>query len=493
MLFIEPIWLSILIPIFFTLVLLIASLAVRHLRRAGFDKAALLSSAGLALAFVTGGALFALVLVGFVLFTHWIAFAIERAADRRPRGAAPDSLPARVWLVVAVGVHLAMVAAIARAGVITGPLQGIGRMIVPFGVSYFAFHGISYVVDVYRRRAAAERSRWQLGVHLLLLPQIVGGPLAYEGVAPHLGRRWTSISDFSYGVRRLLIGVWKVFVMADLAGTQANAAFALRPGGLSAFQAWLGLVSLTVQMYYGFSGYSDMGIGVGRMLGIRLPENFRWPYVAETVREFWRRWHIGLSAWFREYADVSLDADRVPPPSAGREALVVLLCGIWYGVGWTFVVWGLYHAALIAVERLGVEAAVKRLPAPLRHVYLIVVVMAGWVVFRSETLGGALLFFKALAGLNATAVRARPAIALELWLVLAAGAIGCAPLSPAIRRWTVVIDALIVSLLMMLFAAVLFAWRCGWIIATPVLRWWRWSMIRVGRRRGSALDGRPMQ
>ena len=485
MLFTEPIWLSILIPILFALVLLMVSLAVRHWRRAGFDKAAWLSTAGLALAFATGGALFAAVLFGFVLFTHWIAFAIDRAADRRNREAPPRSLPARAFLVVAVGVHLSMVAAISRAGVITGPSHGIGGTIVPFGVSYFAFHGISYVVDVYRRRAAAERSRCRLAVQLLLLPQIVAGPLAYQGMAPQLAR-WPSVSDYTYGVRRLLIGVWKVFVMADLAGTQADAAFALGPGGLGAFQAWLGLVSFTVQMYYGFSGYSDMGIGLGRMLGFRLPENFHWPYVAETVREFWQRWHLGLSAWFREYVDVSLDADRVPPPSAGREALVVLLCGIWYGVGWTFVVWGLYHATLVALERAGVEAAMKRLPAPLGHVYLIVVVMVGWVVLRSETLGGALLFLKALAGLNASALRARPTIALELWLVLAAGAIGCAPLFPAIRRWTVAIDAVTTSLLMMLFATVLFAWRCAGIVATPILRWWRWSLLRVGGRGGSA-------
>jgi alginate O-acetyltransferase complex protein AlgI len=388
--------------------------------------------------------------------------------------------------VVAVGVHLALVAVISRGGVITGPLQGIGRMIVPFGVSYFALHGISYVVDVFRRRAAAERSRGQLAVHLLLLPQIVAAPLAYEGVAQQLSRRWTSISDYSYGVRRLLIGVWKVFVMAHLAGTQADAAFA-RPAGLSAFQAWVGLVGFTVQMYYGFSGYSDMGIGLGRMVGIRLPENFRWPYVGETVREFWQRWHIGLSAWFREYADVSLDASRVPPRSAGREALAVLLCGVWYGAGWTFAVWGLYHTALIALERAGLEARVKRLPVALRHVYLLVVVMVGWVVLRSETLGGALLFLKALAGLNASALRARPTLPVEVWLVLATGAIGCAPLFSTIRRWTVLIDALIVAFLMMLFASVLFAWRCVWIVVAPVLRWWRWSMMRVGGRGGSAL------
>ena len=481
MLFTEPIWLSILIPILFALALLIVSLAVRHWQRAGFDKAAWLAAAGLALAFVTGGALFAAILVGFVLFTHRIAFAIERAADRRGRDAPPGSWPTHVWLVLAVSVHLAMAAVLSRAGIITGPLQGLGRMIVPFGVSFFAFHGISYVVDVYRRRAAVQRSRWQLAVYLLLLPQFVGGPLAYEGMAPELARRWPSVSDYTYGVRRLLIGVWKVFVMADLAGRSADAAFALPPGRLSMFQAWVGLVSFTVQMYYGFSGYSDMGIGLGRMLGVRLPENFRWPYVGETVREFWHRWHIGLSAWFHEYADVSLDTDHVPPPSAARESLVLLLCGLWYGAGWTFVAFGIYHAALIALERAGVGAAVKRLPAALRHVYLIAVVMAGWVLLRSRTIGGAWLFLKALAGLSASALPARPTMTLELWLVLVAGAIGCAPLFPTIRRWTVAIDAVTTSLLMMLFATVLFAWRCGAIVVTPVVRWWRWSLANARR------------
>ena len=480
MLFSEPIWLSILIPILFALVLLIASLAVRHhWRRAAFDKAALLSTAGFALALATGGALFALVLAALVLFTHWSALAIERAPDRRARGASTGAWSARAWVIAAVSVPLATVAAIARAGVGAAPLQGGRAAVVPFGVSYFAFHAISYVVDVYRRRAAAERSRWQLAVHLLLLPQIVGGPLAYEGVARQLGRGLPSLSDYSYGVRRLLIGVWKVYVIAAMAGRQADVAFALRPAALNAFQAWLGVVSFTVQVYYAFSGYADMGIGLGRMLGIRLPENFRWPYVGETVREFWRRWHIGLAAWFRDYADFSLNADRVPPPSAAREALVVVLCGLWYGFAWTFVVWGLYHAALIGMEHAGVEAFVKRLPAPLRHLYLLVAVMAGWVIWRSETLGGALFFFKALAGANALASPARPRIPLELWMVLAAGAIGCAPLFSTIRRWTVAIDALIVSLLMMLFAAVLFAWRCIRIVVTPVVRWWRRSVAWV--------------
>jgi alginate O-acetyltransferase complex protein AlgI len=339
---------------------------------------------------------------------------------------------------------------------------------------------------VYRRRAAASRSRCQLAVHLLFLPMIVGGPVAYESVEPHLAHGWPSLSDYSYGVRRLLIGVWKVFVMAAIAGRHADAVFTLRAGQLSAFAAWLGLISFTLQMYYAFSGYADMGIGVARMLGARLPENFRWPYVGQTVGEFWRRWHLGLSGWFREYVDVPPDGDRVVAPSVGREALAVLLCGLWYGGGWTFLVWGLYHAALIVLERAGLEAAVKRLPAAFRHAYLLVVVMAGWVVLRSETLGGALLFFKALAGLTTPALRAQPAIGFELWLVLTAGAIGCAPVFQTVRRWTVAIDALILSLLMLLFAPFLFAWRCGSIVATPVLQWWRASLLRVSGRGGSS-------
>jgi len=480
-LFLQPVWLSILIPIGFALILLGASLVVRHSGRGAVDKGAVLSAAGVAVAFVIGGAVFAAVLVALVLLTHRAAVAIDQAADGRNRERARGLLVARVWLALTVSLHLAMVAAIAETRVASGPLRNVHGLLVPFGASYFAFHGISYLVDVYRRRVRAERSRGQLAVYLLFLPQIVGGPVAFEGLGRQLARHSASISDYSYGVRRLLIGVWKVFVMAGLAGAHADEAFRVRPGGLTAFAAWVGLIGATLQMYYAFSGYSDMGIGLGRMLGIRLPENFRWPYVGDTVREFWRRWHIGLSAWFREYADPSMDADHVPPPSASREALVVLLCAVWYGTGWTFVVWGACHAAAILLERMGVEAGVKRLPALVRRVYLLAIVMGGWVILRSETLGGALQFFRALAGLNASPMRVQPTISATLWVVLAAGVIGCAPLLPTIRRWTVAIDALIVSLLMMLFASLLFAWRCVRLIATPLLRGWRRSLARAGR------------
>jgi len=485
-LFIEPFWLCILIPIVVAPISLGASLAFHHWRLPRIDKAIVLSAAGLALASIGGGALFAVVLVALVLFTHRVALVIESAGKEpeRARGGLPR---ARTWLAVAVGVQSATVAAMSRAGIIDGPLRGIRGVLVPFGLSYFAFHGISYLVDVYRRRAIADRSRWQLAVHLILLPQIAGGPLTYESVARQVARRLPSLSDYSYGVRRLIIGAWKVFVMAALAGAQADATFGVRRATLNASQAWLGIVCFTMQMYYAFSGYSDMGIGFGRMLGIRLPENFRWPYVAGSVREFWRRWHIGLSAWFGEYADLSPAPDRVPPLTTAREALVVGLCAVWYGVGWTFVVWGLYHASLIVLERRGLETALKRLPAPLRSVYLLTVVIVGWTVLRSATLGDALAFQKALAGLNPSASQVRVTVDPELWLLLVAGAVGCAPLLPSIRRWTVAIDALIVSILMMGFASVLFTWRCGRMVVMPVVQWWRGTPTRVGPQGGNAL------
>ncbi len=475
MLFTEPFWLSVLSPICFALVLLFASLFVRYGRRVPFDTSPWLSTAGVALAFVTGGWVYVTTLCASLLFMRWIALSIEQAIDQ-PRHSQSENRPVRTRLCAAVAVQVAVVVAMSRRHIVHGPLQATTATLVPFGVSYFAFHGISYVVDVYRHRIGAERSPWRLATYLFLMPQIVAGPVSYATTAPQVGRREPSLSDYSYGIRRLLIGMWKVFIVAALVGPLADGAFALAGHGLSPFQAWVGLASFTIQMYYRFSGYSDMGIGVARTLGVRLPENFYWPYIAETVREFWERWHVGLSTWFDDYVDGSLRERPAAGLGASREALAALLCGIWYGFGWSFVVWGAYHAVLLTVERRGVENVVKRLPGPLRHLYVITLVIVGWVLLRSQTVSDALLFLKALVGLTPVPSHASSTIDLEVWLLLTAGAFGCAPLVSAIRRWAVAIDALIASILIMLVGAFIFAWRCVRIVAATVLRWWRWSM-----------------
>jgi alginate O-acetyltransferase complex protein AlgI len=471
--FVEPLWLCILIPILLAPIPVVASLALRQ-RRAPVFEAACLAASGVAIAIVLGGPLFAVIAAGFVLFTHRVALSIAAAAG----ASSPDSSTpsrARLTLAMAVIAQIALVGAMARGVRTESPLSRIGGTLVPFGLSLFAFHGISYLVNVYRRRVLPESGRLRLTVYLLVLPQMVAGPVAFEAATPQLARRLPSVSDYSFGVRRLMIGAWKVFGMAALAAAQADAVFALRPERLSPLQASVGLASFTLQIYYAFSGYADMAVGLARMFGIRLPENFRWPLVAESVREFWRRWHIGLSAWFRECVDISNERRPGSLPPNAAEAVVALLCGVWYGVGPTFVVWGSYHALLIAAEHAGFEVFIRRFPAILRHAYLVSVVALGCLLLRSPTLGDAWLFLCALAGATAPVSRARLTFGYDVWLILAAGAIGCAPLSPMVRRWTVAIDALIVSALMAALASVLFTRRGVRMVTDPVMRFWRGS------------------
>jgi len=273
-----------------------------------------------------------------------------------------------------------------------------------------------------------------------------------------------SVGNFVYGVRRVVIGLCKKLLIADVVGVMADRVFDMPADLLGAGTAWFGLTCFTLQMYFALSGYSDMAIGLGRMFGFRLPENFRWPYVAETVQEFWRRWMISLSTWSRDYLYLPLGSDDRTADQLFRQLAVVVvfvLCGLWHGTSWTFVIWGLYHGVFIALERAGLASTINQLPAPLRHVYLIVVVMIGWVFFRAESVLAALMFLNALAGLQtstAPVFALRPAPSPYFWMALLAGLTASAPLVGSVSRWRVTIDAVTVSALAMLFATGIFIW-----------------------------------
>jgi alginate O-acetyltransferase complex protein AlgI len=208
---------------------------------------------------------------------------------------------------------------------------------------------------------------------------------------------------------------------------------------LTPAHAWLGIVCYTLQIYFDFSGYSDMAIGLGRMFGFHFPENFRWPYIADTVQEFWRRWHISLSSWFRDYLYVPLGGNRVSPARMYANLVTVFfLCGLWHGASWNFVIWGLFHGTFLVVERLGLAAAIRRLWRPLRHVYLLLVVMTGWVFFRADTLASAVAFLKAMTGRPGsvpTPYAVQWYLTPELWLALIAGTIGSLPIGPSLAGW----------------------------------------------------------
>ncbi|MBL8861465.1 MAG: MBOAT family protein [Planctomycetes bacterium] len=324
---------------------------------------------------------------------------------------------------------------------------------LPIGISFFTFQALSYVVDVHRRDAPVQRNPLHVALYIALFPQLIAGPIVrYLDVAGQLVARVASLERCASGARRFVLGLAKKVLVADVCAASADRVFALPSGELTTELAWLGIAAYTLQIYFDFSGYSDMAIGLGRMLGFEFLENFRHPYVACSITEFWRRWHISLSSWFRDYLYIPLGGNRGSRARTYANLLAVfLLCGLWHGASLTFVAWGAYHGLFLVLERVGLAGWLERRFRPLRHVYTLSVVMVGWVFFRADTFHQAVVFLMALVGLQdgsqlvdlgTTIVTADALHPVGLfadartWIALCAGALGCAPWLPAVAAWT---------------------------------------------------------
>jgi len=270
---------------------------------------------------------------------------------------------------------------------------------LPIGISFFTFQAISYIVDVYRRQATVQHRPVNLALYIALFPQLIAGPIVrYRDVALQITKRSTSLEDFQSGVQRFVIGLGKKVLIANTVGAVADHVFTLQSGTLPAGLLWLGMICYTLQIYYDFSGYSDMAIGLGRMFGFHFLENFNYPYSASSIQDFWRRWHISLSSWFKDYLYIPLGGNRKGEVRTYWNLLTVFfLCGFWHGASWNFIVWGLYHGMFLVLERIGLGRLLARLPLVFRHCYTILVFSIGWVFFRAETLPQALEY---LAGLT---------------------------------------------------------------------------------------------
>ena len=273
---------------------------------------------------------------------------------------------------------------------------------LPVGISFFTFHALSYVIDVYRRKWNAARDPRDVALYMFFFPQLIAGPiLRWSAIAPQLARRVVSREQFAEGIRRFAGGLAKKMIIANAVAVPADQIFGLSPGELSTPVAWFGIVCYSLQIYFDFSGYSDMAVGLGKMFGFQFLENFNFPYVAQSIRDFWRRWHISLSTWFRDYLYIPLGGNRV---SEGRSyvnlLIVFFICGLWHGASWTFVAWGLFHGVFLVLERTRFGAVLDALPRPLRHLYAVFIVMMGWVLFRADTFAGAGSYFGALFGLG---------------------------------------------------------------------------------------------
>ncbi len=309
---------------------------------------------------------------------------------------------------------------------------------LPIGISFFTFQAMSYVIDVYRGDAQVQRNPINSALYIALFPQLIAGPIVrYHDIARQLVDRTVKRELFASGVTLFVVGLGKKMLIANPLGAVADSVFALSGPELSPAIAWLGIVCYSFQIYFDFSGYSDMAIGLGRMLGFRFLINFDYPYIARSMREFWRRWHISLSRWFRDYLYLPLGGSRGGPWRTYRNLLLVfLLCGLWHGASWNFVIWGLIHGTFLVLERSPLGSALARAWSPLRHAYVLLVVLLAWVFFRADDLGHALSYLDIMfGGGERTWMQHHLALYFdaEVGFTLAVAAIGSTPLWPWLR------------------------------------------------------------
>ncbi len=279
------------------------------------------------------------------------------------------------------------------------PFKGVA---LPIGISFYTFQTMSYTIDVYRGAAPVQKNIISFGAYVALFPQLIAGPIVqYKTIAEQLDEPIINTDMFASGVVRFVSGLGKKVLLANTAGEIFDSLTAGSMGDLSALGAWIAILAYTFQIYFDFSGYSDMAIGLGRVLGFKFLENFDHPYMSKSVTEFWRRWHISLGSWFRDYVYIPLGGNRTTKSKHIRNILIVwLLTGIWHGANWNFMFWGLYYGALLLIEKFFLGKWLKALPSFVQHLYTMLIVVFGWVFFVFESNADIFGFFGAMFGAN---------------------------------------------------------------------------------------------
>lgn len=297
---------------------------------------------------------------------------------------------------------------------LAGTQLGLLQLALPIGISFYTFQTMSYTIDVYRGETVAQHNIISFGMYVCLFPQLIAGPIVrYKDVQKEVDVRQTTIAGAVHGLQRFLLGLAKKVLLANQIGVLWDYIKGLGGADMSTALAWLGAIAFTFQIYFDFSGYSDMAIGLGELFGFHFPENFDHPYESKSITEFWRRWHMTLGTWFREYLYIPLGGNR---KGLARQILnlfiVWFLTGLWHGAGWNFILWGLYYFALLVLEKFVLRRVLVRLPDALQHVYTLFFVIVGWVIFACEDLGLLGTYLKAMFGIG---VPAGNALALYEW------------------------------------------------------------------------------
>lgn len=330
-----------------------------------------------------------------------------------------------------------------------GVAIAVPSIVLPVGISFFTFQGLSYVIDVYRNERLKSTRFRDVLLYIALFPQLVAGPIVrYEDVADEIKSRRHTLEQLANGLRRFIIGLSKKLMIADVCGSVVTLIYSAKSSALDSRTAWLAAVCYLIQIYFDFSGYSDMAIGLGLCFGFHFKENFNYPYISASIQEFWRRWHISLSTWFREYLYIPLGGNRKGKAKTYRNKLMVFFCtGLWHGANWTFIIWGLWHGFFIVAEDaakklfgLGKHRKNRRNPVEtvLKHLYTLLVVLIGFVIFRADNMGQAFSMIGAMfSGIRASAqtglLLAQCLTPLTMFALLF-GLVGSTPVLPMVCR-----------------------------------------------------------
>ena len=347
--------------------------------------------------YIFGGPKFLLVLLLVVLIDYFGALLIDKKKNKK------------LFLIITICLNIATLFYFKYTGFFLENINDlfslnikIPDIVLPIGISFYTFQAMSYVIDVYREKVKVQKNFFTLLLYVSLFPQLVAGPIVrYETIEKELTSRETTFDDLVYGIRRFILGLAKKVIIANQMGALADIIFT--SNNLSTPIAWLGAFAYTFQIYFDFSAYSDMAIGLGRIFGFKFLENFNFPYIAKSVTDFWRRWHISLSTWFRDYVYIPLGGNRKGILRQIFNLFIVWsLTGFWHGAEWNFVIWGLYYFIFLILEKFVLKKILKKTPSVLLHIYTMFIVIIGWVIFRCDNLNTLTMFFKELFSFNVT-------------------------------------------------------------------------------------------
>ncbi|TGE35501.1 MBOAT family protein [Desulfosporosinus fructosivorans] len=352
-----------------------------------------------------GEPVYVLLMCGSIMINYWIGTLLGRdSGGRRNR---------QLLLSISLIFNLGCLAYFKYFGMIISTITAmggwnlqVGTPALPLGISFYTFQTLSYVIDVYREKIKPQKSLLLFALYITMFPQLVAGPIVhYADIESQLADRSMTLEKFYSGMRRFLCGLAKKMLLANNIGLLWSEVKAMPGTEISVLMAWAGIIAFTLQIYFDFSGYSDMAIGLGKMFGFRFKENFRYPYSSQSISEFWRRWHISLGSWFKEYVYIPLGGSRVGKwKLIGNLFVVWFLTGLWHGASWNFVVWGLYFGTLIYVEKSFLQKSMARWPKAVRHIYLLLLVVIGWVFFEFTNLTDGLSFLRIMFGVGDNAL-----------------------------------------------------------------------------------------